>query len=236
MSSQIIRTLATAALSIAAMAVILSQCRKPRWWPGRLFISIMNVRHAAVTRWGLSHVAIEKHFAILDVGCGGGKTIERLADLASAGTVCGVDYSATSVAMARQMNAAGITAGRVAIQQASVSQLPFPDDTFDLVSAVETHYYWPHPVDDMREIVRVLKPGGRMVLIAETYKDERFGRLLTLPMKVLRARYLTIREHRELFTAAGFVDVAVHEARGRGWICGVAQKPAENWSRCLHGN
>jgi SAM-dependent methyltransferase len=226
MSSHVIRTIVTAVLSIAAMALVLSQCRKPRWWPGRLFVWIMNVRHGAVTRWGLGHVAIEKHFAILDVGCGGGKTIERLATLASSGKVCGVDYSSTSVAVARQVNAAGITAGRVSIQEASVSRLPFPDDTFDLVSAVETHYYWPQPVDDMREIFRVLKPGGRLVLIAETYKGERFGLLLAIPMKALRARYLTIREHRDLFTAAGFVDVAVHEARRRGWICGVAQKPA----------
>jgi SAM-dependent methyltransferase len=130
--------------------------------------------------------------------------------------------------VARQVNAAGITAGRVAIQQASVSRLPFPDDVFDLVSAVETHYYWPQPVEDMREIVRVLKPGGRLVLIAETYKDERFGPLLTIPMKMLRARYLTIREHRELFSAAGFGDIAIHEARRKGWICGVAQKPVES--------
>ena len=170
-------------------------------------------------------MAIQKHFAILDVGCGGGKTIQRLADLASDGTVYGVDYSPTSVAVAQQVNATGITAGRISIQHASVSRLPFRDDTFDLVSAVETHYYSPQPVDDMREILRLLKPGGRVVLIAETYRDQRFGQLLAIPMKLLRAQYLTVSQHRSLFTAAGLVDVIIHEARGRGWICGVAQKP-----------
>jgi len=221
----IVRTLATAALSIAAMVVVLNQCRRPRWWPGRLLLSIMNVRHAAVTGWGLGHVAIERSFTILDVGCGGGKTIQRLAAVADGGKVFGVDYSATSVAAARHLNSAAIAAGRVDVQQASVSRLPFPDDTFDLVSAVETHYYWPEPVHDMREILRVLKPGGRLVIIAETHRGETFDALITIPMKLLRARYLTVREHRELFTAAGFADVAIYERR-TGWICGVAQKPS----------
>src|SRR4029079_6900799 len=92
-------------------------------------------------------------------------------------------------------------------------------------TAVETHYYWPRPVDDLREIARVLKPGGRLGLIAETYRDERFDLWRAIPMNLLRACSLTIREHRELLTAAGFVDVATHEKRGRGWICAVAQKP-----------
>jgi len=220
-----IRRVATAALSVAAMALVLAQCRKPRWWPGRLIVRSMNQRHAGVTAWGLSHVTIGNRFTILDVGCGGGKTIQRLADVARAGKVYGIDHSATSVAVARQVNAGAMAAGRVAVEQASVSSLPFPGETFDLATAVETHYYWPRPVDDLREIARVLKPGGRLALIAETYRDERFGLLLAIPMKLLRARYLTIREHRELLTAAGFVEVATHEERGRGWICAVAQKP-----------
>jgi len=111
------------------------------------------------------------------------------------------------------------------VQQASVSRLPFPDNTFDLVSAIETHYYWPKPTDDMREILRVLKPGGRLAVIAEAYKDEGFNKVLAIPMKLLRACFLTAREHRELFIAAGFADVAIHEDHRKGWICGIARKP-----------
>jgi len=210
---------------MAWVAVVLSQCRKPRWWLGRSMVRSMNARHAGVTRWGLGHVTIEQDFTILDVGCGGGKTIETLARAASAGRVFGVDYSDASVAVARTVNAAAIAAGRVDIQQASVSQLPFPDGTFDLVTAVETHYYWPRPIDDMREIARVLKPGGRFVLIAETYKGQRFAKVVAIPMKLLRARYLTVREHEDMLTAAGFGDVAIQQEPWKGWICAVARRP-----------
>ena len=222
--SAVLYTIAKATIALAAIAIALSQCRKPFGWPGRLFLQLMNVRHASVTRWGMGHVAIGKDFTILDVGCGGGKTIERLAAAASSGTVFGVDHSPTSVAAARQLNAAAIAAGRVDVLQGSVSRLPFSNDTFDLVIAVETHYYWPQPIDDGREILRVLKPGGRLVVIAETYRGETFDKLLAIPMKLLRARYLTLREHQELFTAAGFADVAIHAERRKGWVCVVALK------------
>jgi ubiquinone/menaquinone biosynthesis C-methylase UbiE len=48
--------------------------------------------------------------------------------------------------------------------------LPFPDGLFDLVTAVETHYFWPDLPADMREIQRVLRPGGTLVVLAEAYK------------------------------------------------------------------
>src|SRR5262245_15205785 len=47
---------------------LLNQCRKPAWWPGRLFLWIWNINHSGVTDWGLKHVSTEKHYTILDVG------------------------------------------------------------------------------------------------------------------------------------------------------------------------
>jgi len=42
---------------------------------------------------------------------------------------------------------------------------------FDIVTAVETHYYWPNLATNVKEILRVLKPGGTFALIAEAYRD-----------------------------------------------------------------
>jgi len=103
----------------------------------------MNLSHATMTDWGLKQVMVAKNAAILDVGYGGGRTVQRLATFASEGHVIGLDYSAASVAVARSTNANEIEAGRVHITRGSAAALPFPDRTFDVVTAVETHYYWP---------------------------------------------------------------------------------------------
>jgi len=225
MEPKVLTTIAIAALTLAAVIVVTGQYRKPRWWLGRLFLRMMNARHSRVTDWGLQQVPLEKHFTMLDVGCGGGRTIQKLAAIASEGKVYGIDHSAASVAAARGANAQTIAEDRVDIQQGSVSDLPFPNNMFDVVTAVETHYYWPDLIADLREIRRVLKPGGRLVVIAETYKGRRFDAFFRPAMKLLRATYLSVSEHREMLSAAGYSGTAVLEEPKKGWICAIGRRP-----------
>lgn len=180
--------------------------------------------HSSLTDWGLTHVMIEENFTILDVGCGGGRTIAKLAASAPKGKVYGIDYAKGSVAASRAKNAQLIQVGRVEITPASVSQLPFPDDTFNLVTAVETQYYWPDLVKDMQEILRVMKPGGTLMVIAESYRHGKNELLLRPVMKLLKSTNLSIPEHRELFLAAGYTDVETFEEPGKSWFCGVGKK------------
>jgi len=226
MTPELLRQLLTGALTVAAVLLLMRQCRKPAWWPGQLIARAMNRQHAGVTDWGLGHVQLARNFTILDVGCGGGRTVDELATIASEGRVHGVDYSAASVAVARRTNARWIAAGRVDIQQGSVSKLPFRDDTFDVVTAVETHYYWPDLVADMHEILRVLKAGGRLLLVAESYKGRRDDALYRPVMKLLGATYLSVSEHGERLAAAGYSEIEVFDERGKGWLCAVGTKPA----------
>ena len=213
------------ALLLALVAYVLLQARKPSKWTGRFFLRAMNEGHSRLTDWGLSHVFIVRDFTILDVGCGGGRTVNKLATIAAAGKVFGIDYADGSVAASRDYNAALIEAGRVAIEKASVSELPFADDTFDLVTAVETQYYWPDPGEDMREILRVLKPGGKLVIIAETYKGGRYDFFKWPVMWLLRSSHLSVSDHRELFSRAGYTGVEIFEEHKKGWLSGVAAKP-----------
>ena len=220
------RPLVNGAVGLIAATYLMRQVRKPGLWAGRPFLWLMNHSHSSLTDWGLHHVAIAQDFAILDVGCGGGATVNRLAAVAMNGTVCGIDYADGSVAVSRRMNAALIARGRVNIQKASVSELPFADGKFDLVTAIETHYYWPDLAGSMREIRRVLKPGGTLVIIAESYAGGRFDAVQRVVMKPLEAAHLSVDEHRALFTTAGYADVQIFENRRRGWICALGRAPA----------
>src|SRR5690348_16112333 len=130
----------------------------------------MNASHSRLTDWGLQHVSIESHYTILDIGCGGGRTVSKLAAIATQGKVYGIDYSEESVAATKRTNARWIDLGRVEVQYGSVSQLPFPDGMFDLITGVETHFWWPNLPGDMCEVFRVLKPGGTLILVAEIYQ------------------------------------------------------------------
>ena len=100
----LIGVLASAVAGGLLMVRAARQCRRPSDRAGRTVLQRMNVSHAAVTLWGLSHVAIGEDLTILDVGCGGGRTVDRLASIATRGKVYGVDYSEASVAAARDMN------------------------------------------------------------------------------------------------------------------------------------
>jgi ubiquinone/menaquinone biosynthesis C-methylase UbiE len=187
----------------------------------------MNASHSKLTDWGLTHISVQPNHTILDAGCGGGRTISKLAALATQGKVFGIDYSADSVAFSQKLNASSIAAGRVDIRQASVSQLPFSDNTFDLVTAVETHFWWPDLPRDIREVFRVLKPGCQFAIIAEVYKgaSAAASRLVEKFAPQTGIAMLTPDEHRDLLAAAGFTDIQIDAKPEKGWICAVSKKP-----------
>jgi ubiquinone/menaquinone biosynthesis C-methylase UbiE len=204
-----------------------TQCQKPTGWLGRFVLWNMNSRHSKVTDWGLAHVSIQKDYSILDVGCGGGRTLSKLAAAASGGKVCGVDYSEASVAASKRTNARWIEMGHVEVRLGSVSQLPFADSVFDLVTAVETHFWWPDLPGDVREIFRVLKPGAKLVVIAEVYKgaNTAVARLCEKYAPRTGIKMLSVDEHRELFANSGYSEIQIEVERDKGWICGIARKP-----------
>lgn len=212
---------------IVVVVWLFRQVRKPSGPLGRRTVRAMNLRHAKMSDWGLNQLSAPKNAVILDVGCGGGRTIRRLTALVPGSKVVGVDYSPASVAVSRETNAGEIKTGQVQILQSSVAALPFSDCTFDIAIAVETHYYWPDLPANVREILRVLKPGGTFALIAETYRGGPFPlRLLYgVVMRLIGAAFLSDAEHRELLIQAGFTEVATKHVSGKSWICATGRRP-----------
>ena len=204
---------------------ILRQARKPSGWLGRIMARGMNRAHGALTDWGLKHVEIAANFTILDVGCGGGGAIRKLACRASEGKVWGIDYSPVSVRTARGANRKLVETGKVDVRVGIVSSLPFPENTFDLVTAIETHYFWPELTNDLKEVLRVLKHGATFLVVGEAYKGSKNYDRDQKWAKVIGMTLHSVEEFGGVLRYAGFSDVKVDENYQEGWICGVCRKP-----------
>ncbi len=204
----------------------LRNARKPAGRLGRFLIRAMNISHSRLTDWGLSHLCIAKQDTILDIGCGGGGTVHRLASIAALGKVYGIDFSDASVTVSRETNRQLVQMGRVEIRQSSVSCLPFSDGMFDLVTAVNTHNYWPDLLTDLQEILRVLKPGGKLIMIGSVYaggkRDERNRRYAAL----IEITSPSLHELRETLLRAGYCEVQMFEEYNRSWMCAIGRKPS----------
>lgn len=146
--------------------------RKPQGKLGNIQLKSMNKEHTPVSLWGLKHLNINPDDVILDVGCGGGININRMAK--DAKKVYGIDYSIESVKLSREVNEKLIDNGRVEIHEGNVKDLPFEDNTFDIVTAFETVYFWPDIEKCFGEVKRVLKPGGTFLIGMESNGSDNF--------------------------------------------------------------
>ncbi len=181
-----------------------SNCAHPRGAMGRMMLSMMNCGHAPLTNWGLGHIPFKDGWTILDVGCGGGQTLQRLLGRSKGAIVYGLDISDESVAKARKVNAE-LLGTQVFVQKGSAAELPYADRTFDLVTAVETVYFWselPHCFD---EVKRVLKPGGLFAIIIEVSSADSVWTRVVDGLTPYSPEQL-----KEFLEQAGFCDVEIH--------------------------
>ncbi|MBN2007238.1 MAG: class I SAM-dependent methyltransferase [Anaerolineae bacterium] len=203
---------------------MLVQCKKPSGRFGRFLARGMNLGHSSLTGWGLSFIGITSDIHALDIGCGGGRTVERLAGIATDGKVIGIDYSPDAVAVARKKNRALINEGRVEILQEAVSSMRFNDGSFGLVTAVESHYFWPDFRNDLKEVHRVMKPNGQLLIVGAAYKNEKYDRRNRRIVDVIGMTYLSIEEFREILESAGYSDFVAHEEKKKGWFAVICKK------------
>lgn len=113
----------------------------------------------------LELLAVGPEDHVLELGCGSGRLLFRLAARARRGRVVGIDPSPLMVQHARHRNRTWIDAGRAEVVQASSADLSaFPDASLDRVLGVHVACFWNRPLRDLAEVRRVLRPGGRLLL------------------------------------------------------------------------
>ncbi len=212
-------------LAEAKMLGLMDQYKRPTGRQGRIVAALMNQEHRALTTWGLTHVNIASDYVILDVGCGGGKTISRLAQRAIQGKVFGIDYSPDMVEYAKEVNNKFLAQNRVEIIEGSVEKMVFPDNFFDLVTAFEAYYFWPSLPDAFQEIKRVLKPEGKLLIANEMVKDGVYEVKHAKLIEKTHVRLLSLDEIKNVLQSVGFADVKVFTKCKSPWNAILAQKP-----------
>jgi SAM-dependent methyltransferase len=200
--------------------VLMTQGGKPSGLLGRIIGNLMNQIHKSIYLWGLSSVSLGQNSIALDIGCGGGKVVKLLAIEIREGKVYGIDHSLEMVNLAKRVNGSFIASGRVEINQGSVSSLPYEDNKFDFVSAVETIQFWPNLNEDLQEVMRVLKPSGKLLVINRypdlKGRDSKFAAILQINSS---------EEYSERLRCAGYVDILIDDSSKSGWIMVSARKP-----------
>jgi len=143
---------------------MMSQFARPHGLLAGVFGAMMNGGNREVNLRSLEALEVEPGQRVLEVGFGGGGTLEILIQEKKCGYVGGLDASPEMVRAAEHKFAPWIAEGRMAIRQGSAESIPSADAELDRVLSVNSIFYWPDPARGVREIRRVLRPGGLLVL------------------------------------------------------------------------
>jgi ubiquinone/menaquinone biosynthesis C-methylase UbiE len=150
---------------------IAEHARNARGLLGRLIAFIMARETWSQNLRAMDALGIEPADHVLDIGCGHGRSLTELAARAPQGHIVGLDPSELMVVIAKRRNRPLVEAGRVTVVLSSVESLSFADNMFDKAVCVHVLYFWKDIEKSLREIARVLKPGGRLGLLFRTNAD-----------------------------------------------------------------
>ena len=191
---------------------------RPEGKSGEKMLERMNRSHGPLRDFGLPLLSWRPGMRILDVGCGGGATIAEMLNLSADSVIDGIEYSQVSVRQSEELNKKDL-GSRCNICQADVAKLPFAEDTYDLVTAVETVYFWPDIDGAFKEIFRVLKHQGVFAILNEGSDPEQCD----WPPVDGFMRIYRPEELEELLKKAGFQAIKTSHGPGQ-MICVTGMK------------
>ena len=194
---------------------------KPKGIGGKIMVNMMNSGHSSMAEWGFTHIEIAENNICLDIGCGGGANVKKLLEKSPHGKVTGIDYSEISVEKSQKINKAEISNKRCKILQGNVMELPFENETFDVITAFETIYFWPDISGAFKQVYRVLKNTGTFMICNESNgenpKEEKWTKMIQ-GMKIYNSEQV-----KKSLEDDGFTDIKIHKNK-KGWLCVVCKK------------
>ena len=163
----------------------------------------MEKGHRPIGEQAIELMNIPSNARVLDVGCGSGWATRLMAERAEGGRVVGIDIADEMISIARETSD---SFPNVEFKVASAEKLPFRDAEFSHAFSMESLYYYADVLVALKEIKRVLEPGGLFVTVIDLYEENQPSHQWIDELKV-PVHLLSIQEYRSLLERAGFVNV-----------------------------
>ena len=188
---------------------VAEQLRQPSGFFGSRFIGrMMNKGNAELINFSVRCAEIKASDHVLEIGFGNGKLLQELCNTVSRGKVYGADIAEDLVNQVGEKLRKHAKSNRLELHLAGVSALPIADNSIDTIITNNTIYFWPQPLTDAKELLRVLKPGGKLVCGYRTVEEMERYPFVAQNLDIFKNRY-TDDEVKQLLTDAGFSEVAI---------------------------
>jgi ubiquinone/menaquinone biosynthesis C-methylase UbiE len=184
----------------------MSQYKKPYGFFGRILARSMAWSHRDFYKNTSKVLNLTKDDTYLEIGFGSGLFIKKY--VSNVSKIAGLDHSGDMVKLANKINRKLVNRGKAEFKQGDVSSLPWADNEFSIVVIIETFFFLSEPEQLLKEIYRVLKPGGRVVIEMSYSKDD--GVDHTKHIKKMNLRLYNGEEMKKLLKESGFTDIVIH--------------------------
>jgi len=182
----------------------------PSGFAGRLTLMIMNLGHRSIYSNAAKALELRPEDDLLEVGCGNGHFLKKYASHVR--SVAGLDLSELSVKMAKGKHRDRIRAETAEFVQGEASQLPWEDGKFSVVITMGSFIVFPKPLESLKEMHRVLRPGGRALVSIEWNAED--GLDHTKEIKGYGMWLWTEDDVRAVMKEAGFSDISITYGKG----------------------